>query len=221
MLTCLNRLYYFFSCFPFTQRTNSVTHIKKTTMMALSKLESMPTEIHLAILEQLLDISSLSALVLASPILYQAYLIDQETILTKATLRELNERVQGDIIPFVSCHWELGIQGEDSKENLQPAIMSLGKQAHTRKPHDIRLTLEHCNALLTIWAMHRQIRACHGGDQWCTCTAYPTEYCFGDWYWRKGMGVWLHPEEVEDYMYDQTPQWWVDWSRTLEVIMLV
>jgi hypothetical protein len=125
------------------------------------------------------------------------------------------------IISFVSCHWELGARGTNSNGNLKPAIMSLGEQAQSRKPHNIKLTIEHCNALLTIWAMHRRVRACQGDNQWCTCVPYPTEYCSNDWYWRKGQGAWFHPQEREDYMYDDTPQWWVDWSRTLEAIMLV
>ena len=70
------------------ERTNQSIPIKETTTMELSKLESMPTELHIAILEQAPDINSLSALVLASPVIHKAYTIARLSILTKVTLRE-------------------------------------------------------------------------------------------------------------------------------------
>jgi len=73
--------------------------------MALSKLESMPTELHIIILEQLPDINSLSALVHASPVIYKAYSIARETILTKVIVREVLQRMH-----HIFCLLPLGVR---------------------------------------------------------------------------------------------------------------
>lgn len=189
--------------------------------MALSKLESMPTEIHFAILEHLLDLSTLLALLRASPMFYRAYSVHLENILTKLTLRELIKRVKGDIVPRLPCYWELGLLGTHINPRLKPAIISLTEQATTCDAVDIRLPLEHCIALLGIWAMHRWTVDEQGEDWWCTCPPRTTEFCFGISCWGKGNGIVLHANEVKDHKGRGITQWCVDWSATLEMIRLV
>ena len=57
-----------------------------------SALERLPSELTLMILGQSADISSLYALIRASPLYYQAFLSDRDKVLTSAILRELKSR---------------------------------------------------------------------------------------------------------------------------------
>ncbi len=120
-------------------------------MATNSKIESMPTELKIALLEQVSDIHSLSALIHASPIFHAVYLANREDILTKTTLQEMSTKDQSLNInelmkSAVVCH--LGTKNGKLNPNVEPAIIACQAQANTTT--DIKLTVDHCIALRTL-----------------------------------------------------------------------
>jgi len=120
-------------------------------MATNNKLESMPTELKIALFEQLPDIDTLSALIHASPIFHAVYLAHREDILTKTTLQEMSTKDQSLNInelvkSAVLCH--LGTKNGKLNPNVEPAIQACQAQANTTT--DIKLTVDHCIPLRTL-----------------------------------------------------------------------
>jgi hypothetical protein len=120
-------------------------------MASASKLDSLPTELMMAILGQVPDVKTLSALVHASPRLHAVYSAVRESVLTKAILRELGTKdLPLDIEAFlkpagVYC---LFTTKETLDPNLRPAVKSC--QVQSSKAVDIILSVNQCIALRTI-----------------------------------------------------------------------
>lgn len=115
-----------------------------------SKLESLPAELQLEILNNLPDISTLSALVHATPILRRVYASNREKILTGCTLRELRTRVREPKIYMPIYHWNLQLRTEHIDPHLEPAIASYRAQSQDGTINKIRLSVEECIALRTV-----------------------------------------------------------------------
>ena len=114
-------------------------------METSSKLECLPTELKIIILERLADIKTLSALVHASPAFHRVYTANRERIFTIHTLRQLNRCVRINKRPLAM--WEILVFGEEMQSNLKPAIQSCCAQAHAGKAANIRLPIYQCLAL--------------------------------------------------------------------------
>jgi len=141
-----------------------------------SKLESMPTELKIALLERVPDINTLSALVHASPIFHAVYLANREDILTETTLQELSSRDQTLSIdelvkPAALCN--IVTKNGELDLNLEPAIISCQAQAQAQARANggkicITLSVDHCIALRTLlsyygWQIARSLNS--GPDQ--------------------------------------------------------
>ena len=114
-------------------------------METSSKLECLPAELKVIILQQLADIRTLSALVHASPAFHEVYTANRERIFTIHTLRQLNRCVRINQRPLAV--WEILVHGEEIEPNLKPAIQSCCVQAHAGKAANIRLPIHQCLAL--------------------------------------------------------------------------
>jgi hypothetical protein len=140
-----------------------------------SKLESMPTELKIALLEQVSDIHSLSTFIHASPIFHAVYLANREDILTKTTLPELSTKNQSLNIdellkPAGLCH--LVTKAGDLDANLEPAIKAGHAQANNTT--DIKLSVDHCIALRTLLFYYSwQIEESHLPTPHIHLVAYP------------------------------------------------
>ncbi len=102
----------------------------------------------MALLRQMPDINTLSALIHASPIFHAVYLANREDILTKATLRELSTKNQSlnldELLqPASLCH--LVTKNRKLDRNLEPAIKACHAQANSAT--DIKLSVDQCIAL--------------------------------------------------------------------------
>lgn len=101
-------------------------------MAQSSRLEVLPTELKLAVLNQLSDVKSLSALVHASPIFHKVYSLDRELILTKITIRELRNRPNSvDILRRTSLS-SVTMTSKALDKNLELAIASARTQVLLR-----------------------------------------------------------------------------------------
>lgn len=125
-------------------------------MTTNSKMESMPTELKIVLLEQMPDINTLSALVHASPIFHAVYLVNREEVLTKTTLRELSTRKQPIDIdellkPAALCN--IVTRNGDLNPNLKPAIRACHAQANDTD--GLKLSVGNCIALRTLCFYYR------------------------------------------------------------------
>ena len=123
-------------------------------MLPSNKLESLPAELQLALLELLPTITTLSALVHASPILHATYLTHREAILTKLTLQEFRIRtpplnISEILKPAAFCH--LVTKTEALDRDLEPALKACqAQQAQSNRAASVKLSVEQCIALRTL-----------------------------------------------------------------------
>ena len=122
-------------------------------MATNSKLERLPTELKIALLQQMPDINTLSALIHASPIFHAVHLANREDVLTKTTLQELSTRKRSINIdellkPATLCHVVTKIGKLD--QNLKLAIKACHAQVRANSGKVcLKLSVEHCIALRT------------------------------------------------------------------------
>jgi len=125
-----------------------------STMATNSKLESMPTELKIAVLEQLPDIKTLSALIHASPIFHAVYLANREEILTSTTLHELSTKdrpISIDELLKAAALCHLVTKNGKLDPNLEPAIKACQAQARANSGKVcLKLSVDHCIALRTL-----------------------------------------------------------------------
>lgn len=136
----------------------SLTEIRiapPSTSSVHSILESIPTEIKLAVFEELSDFASLSALVHASPIFHQVYLNSREQILTKIIFLELRSRVKHGNLEKLIPTWTLTLKSHDTKPEVKSAIIACCAQAHISRKEDTRLSVPQCLALRNITSILR------------------------------------------------------------------
>lgn len=120
-------------------------------MASANKLDSLPTELSMAILGYVPDVRTLSALVHASPKLHAVYSAVRESVLTRATLRELGTKdLALDIEAFlkpaeVYC---LYTTQKTLDPHSRPAVKSC--QVQSSKAVNIILSVSQCIALRTL-----------------------------------------------------------------------
>ncbi len=120
-------------------------------MASANKVESLPTELIMAILSQVSDIKTLSALVHASPRLHAVYSTVRESVLTKTVLRELGTK--GSPLDLKAFLKPAGVYClYTTNKMLDPNLQSAVKrcQIQNSKAVDIILNISHCVALRTI-----------------------------------------------------------------------
>lgn len=167
-----------------------------------NKLESLPAELRLAVLNHLPDIRTLSALVHASPMFHASYTIDRERLLTKHTLAQM-----GGIGSAISCPpytWDehlvpcgtdiktkpsnnfLGrLIGKKVDPNLESAILSCFAQYRANRTAAIVLSVEQCLALRKVGFFYLRCRWWQSGDPrawrqagWCNSSDW--QYLISD-----------------------------------------
>ena len=138
-------------------------------MAVVGKLESIPTELQIFILEHLPDTGTLSALVHASPVLHDVYRAKREGILTAVTIQELRTRdhqpflIDEILKPAAICHLVTSNKevNPNIDPNLKPALKACQAQAHASANTQFILSVDHCIALRTIvyyygWQIERR-----------------------------------------------------------------
>lgn len=124
-----------------------------------ASLDGLPTELKLMVLREIHDMQSLDALVRASALYSRAYFDRQEVIFNKQTFKEIRRRgvrlipaKPAKLSPRDLAWLEVSIiGGGPPPPDLGAALFSLYTKVLTRplvKP--LRLSIEHCRALLTI-----------------------------------------------------------------------
>ena len=194
-------------------------------MEIASKLESLPTELKLAIFDQLPDISTLLALVRASSAFHNVYYADRERILTRVTLRQLATRTQTIRDGKPVDIWEFWLSDERYahpylKGELQSAITSSCAQAHAGKLHEMRLTVRQCWALGSV-AWVEGWKADENGLPQC----YDENDCYPNLYVNESgtnivvvlgsAGTWPNTWSTTSPLL----KWCFDWSEELERIL--
>jgi len=134
-------------------------------------LEDLPVELRLMIFPHLPDVSTLSALVRASPAYHAVYAAHQEEILSHFTVKELGNR-NADILTPASFVEVNTPDNEARKSHLRSAIPAYHRAVQQHK-HP-RLTVEQCLALLAIRDVVR--------------------WCIRDLRHKPVYAAWLHPQ---------------------------
>lgn len=141
-----------------TQRTPSNTPENFGPASRSSMLESLPTELKLAILEHIPDVQTLVALVHASPILYRLCSDDRERYLTRCALRDLRSRSERINPTKPTSFWYLHMKPlriHNISRDLKPAIDSCCAQVQAHRFDQIKLTVPQCFALQDIESISR------------------------------------------------------------------
>lgn len=195
---------------------------RTTNMAVVKKLESLPTELQLTILNNMPDIGTLSALVHSSAIFHRVYSTNRSGVLTKVTLSVLREKLrkQENGAPKPTTFWEIIVPGKKVNPNLQPAIRSLCAQGHSGTEDSIRLTVEECIALLDItnfYRYHLEQREAGGWSMSCSA-AYPGP---AGWSMREDTQIHIfHPSIASDgTSWSWIERWVISRSEVLDAVL--
>lgn len=133
-------------------------------MAVLSRIENVPTELMIKLLQQTKDVVTLSALVHASPLFHAVYIENREKILTEVTLREMKgleitcfanwEEVNPVEVSFrieASCRMEPRYLNQ---KLIELAIRKCYAQYQADGQDSIRLSIYECIALRSLTACY-------------------------------------------------------------------